>query len=84
MWKVRRKAKKMDKNTKKLCLAVKNRMGTPQEFFYELDKEFAFTLDPCADSDNHKCDIYFTKSQDGLKLSWLHECVFCNPIWKEK
>jgi phage N-6-adenine-methyltransferase len=44
--------------------------ATPQGFFDELNKEFNFDLDPCADSSNHKCERYFTKEQDGLKMDW--------------
>ena len=43
---------------------------TPQAFFDELDSEFHFTLDPCADDDNHKCERYFTEAQNGLTQSW--------------
>lgn len=53
--------------------------ATPQDFFDELNKEFHFTLDPCADEFNHKCEKYFTKDQDGLGQCWLGERVFCNP-----
>ena len=52
---------------------------TPQWLFDELDSEFHFTLDPCADKENHKCEKYFTKEQDGLAQSWEGETVFCNP-----
>jgi site-specific DNA-methyltransferase (adenine-specific) len=38
---------------------------TPNSFFAVLDKEFAFSLDPCATSDNTKCRRYFTKKQNG-------------------
>lgn len=44
--------------------------ATPQEFFDELNKEFNFTLDPCADANNHKCNNYFTKSDNGLSKDW--------------
>ena len=57
---------------------------TPQDFFDQLDKEFHFTLDPCADESNHKCDRYFTKDQDGLKQDWSGETVFCNPPYGRK
>lgn len=53
--------------------------ATPQDFFDELDKEFHFTLDPCANDENHKCEKYFTKETDGLSQSWSDETVFCNP-----
>ncbi len=44
--------------------------ATPQAFFDQLDSEFHFTLDPCADKSNHKCDRYFTEADDGLRQSW--------------
>lgn len=44
--------------------------STPQELFDRLNAEFNFTLDPCADESNHKCDKYFTKEQDGLTKIW--------------
>ena len=56
-----------------------NEWTTPQSFFDELNDEFQFTLDPCADDINHKCDKYFTKETDGLLRDWAGECVFCNP-----
>ena len=52
---------------------------TPQEFFDKLDAEFHFTLDPCASAENHKCELYFTKEQNGLQESWGGNKVFCNP-----
>lgn len=52
---------------------------TPQAFFDGLDKEFGFTLDPCATNENHKCEKYFTESENGLTQSWANECVFMNP-----
>lgn len=53
--------------------------ATPQALFDELDKEFNFTLDPCATPENAKCRRYFTKEQNGLLQSWKGERVFCNP-----
>lgn len=44
--------------------------ATPQSFFDELNKEFNFTLDPCATDDNHKCEKYYTMDQDGLLKNW--------------
>ena len=43
---------------------------TPDAFFQDLDREFHFDLDVCASDENHKCDRYFTKEQDGLSHSW--------------
>jgi site-specific DNA-methyltransferase (adenine-specific) len=53
--------------------------STPQYFFDRLNREFNFNLDPCANEENHKCDKYFTKEQDGLKQDWQGHTVFCNP-----
>lgn len=53
--------------------------STPQDFFDELNKEFNFTLDPCATSDNAKCDKFYTKEDDGLEQDWSNEVVFMNP-----
>lgn len=55
------------------------RWDTPQYFFDKLNEEFHFTLDPCADEFNHKCEKYYTKENDGLSKSWKGETVFCNP-----
>ena len=53
--------------------------ATPQNFFDELDNEFGFQLDPCADDLNHKCKKYYTKECDGLKMDWGGYRVYCNP-----
>lgn len=53
--------------------------STPQPFFDTLDREFHFTLDPCATDDNHKCEKYFTLENDGLLHDWSNEIVFMNP-----
>lgn len=52
---------------------------TPQAFFNALDKEFRFTLDACATSDNAKCARFFNRQADGLTQSWSGETVWCNP-----
>ena len=44
--------------------------STPSALYDALDAEFGFTLDPCSTEDNHKCNTYYTKEQDGLKMSW--------------
>lgn len=53
--------------------------STPNDFYSRLNKEFSFTLDPCADETNHKCEKYFTKDDNGLAQSWRGYTVFCNP-----
>jgi len=53
--------------------------ATPQDFFDKLNAEFNFTLDPCSNHENHKCERYFTEEDDGLAQSWKNERVFMNP-----
>lgn len=66
-------------NTEVMFSSKTDQWATPQAFFDELNEEFSFTLDPCADEFNHKCEKYFTKEQDGLVQDWGGETVFCNP-----
>ena len=65
--------------TEVLLSSKKMDWATPQDFFDRLNAEFHFTLDPCADDFNHKCEKYYTEAQDGLKQDWSGERVFCNP-----
>ena len=51
---------------------------TPQALFDELNREFHFTLDVCATPENAKCEQFYTKEQDGLKMPWEGVC-WCNP-----
>lgn len=64
---------------KVLFSSATDQWATPQGFYDELNSEFHFTLDPCADSTNHKCPKYFTKEDDGLVQDWGGNIVFCNP-----
>lgn len=66
-------------NTGLMFSSATDQWATPQDFFDRLDSEFNFTLDPCADASNHKCDTYSTKEDDGLQQSWKGHTVFCNP-----
>ncbi len=63
------------------CLFSSNsdQWATPKYIFDELNKEFDFTLDPCADAKNHKCEKFFTKNENGLAQDWGGMRVFCNP-----
>ena len=44
--------------------------STPLDFFNELNKEFGFNLDVCANPDNHKLNNFFTQNDDGLSKNW--------------
>lgn len=50
--------------------AVNNAWCTPQDFFDELNKEFGFTLDPCATEQSAKCAKFYTAIDDGLQQDW--------------
>ena len=52
---------------------------TPQDLFDRLNRIFHFTLDVAANDENHKCEKYFTKEQDGLTQNWGGYSVWCNP-----
>lgn len=66
-------------NTDLMFSSKTDQRSTPQKFFDELDKEFHFTLDPCATHENAKCEKYYTEKEDWLQQSWDNEIVFCNP-----
>lgn len=53
--------------------------ATPPEVFEPLDREFRFTLDPCAEPSTAKCPRFFTEADDGLAQDWGRERVFLNP-----
>jgi phage N-6-adenine-methyltransferase len=53
--------------------------ATPQDFFDRLNAEFNFTLDPCSDGTNAKCQKYYTAKENGLAQDWSGERVFMNP-----
>lgn len=66
-------------NTNGVFSSKTDEWATPQYLFDQLDAEFHFDLDPAATDENHKCEQYFTKDDDGLKKSWGGCRVFCNP-----
>ena len=57
---------------------------TPQYIYDLLNLKYNFTLDPCATINNHKCEKFYTISENGLMMSWKGERVFCNPPYGRK
>lgn len=57
--------------------------ATPDNIYNELNNEFGFNLDVCATDDNHKCERYFTKAENGLEQTWGGYRVFCNPPYSK-
>jgi phage N-6-adenine-methyltransferase len=66
-------------NRKLMFSSKNNSWCTPQDFFDKLNKEFDFTLDPCATKKSAKCKKFYTPKDDGLSKNWGGERVFCNP-----
>lgn len=56
---------------------------TPRELFDELNREFNFTVDLCADENNKKCRRFYSKENDGMKADLTGETVWCNPPYNE-
>lgn len=52
---------------------------TPPEIFDPLNREFDFTLDPCATAATAKCATFFTEADNGLDRDWSGHRVFMNP-----
>jgi len=59
----------------------KDEWGTPQELFDELDREFNFTLDPCANLERllKPGMALYHKWLSGLFPPWTDHRVFVNP-----
>lgn len=57
--------------------------ATPQHVFDALHEEFGFTLDPCANVLNAKCEKFYTESEDGLSKNWDDDVVFMNPPYSD-
>ena len=56
-----------------------NEWNTPDDLFNTLDNEFNFTLDPCTNGENNKCDKFYTEKENGLIQDWSKDIVFVNP-----
>lgn len=59
-------------NTDVMFSSATDQWATPQDFFDKLNEEFHFVLDVAADETNHKCDVYYDKSVDGLAQPWTY------------
>lgn len=53
--------------------------ATPKWLYNQLDKEFNFDVDVCAEKWNAKHKNYWTVEQDGLKQDWSNKVCFMNP-----
>jgi site-specific DNA-methyltransferase (adenine-specific) len=57
---------------------------TPEWLFEKLNSTYNFVLDPATTLDNPlKTPYYFTKEDDGLKLTWPAVNTFINPPYSQ-
>ncbi len=64
---------------KALFTSNKDNWRTPKEFYKNLNNEFNFNLDACADKYNSLCNEYYSKENSCLENSWRGKRVFMNP-----
>jgi phage N-6-adenine-methyltransferase len=53
--------------------------GTPDDIFRQLDQEFHFTLDVCANQSNAMVGKFLTEEDDALNASWRDQMCWMNP-----
>ena len=56
---------------------------TPQCFFDQINKEFNFTKDVCANEENFKCKDYFSEKDNALSKEWTGVCWMNSPYGRE-
>ncbi len=70
----------MDYKIRKVMFSSKRHdHGTPEDIFNQLDKEFHFTLDVCADPSNAMVNKFLSQREDGLRTSWTNQICWMNP-----
>ena len=75
----------MNQSTLKTMFSSESDEWTTPDWFYEvLNEDIGFSLDPAATHENHKCPVYFTIEDDGLKQSWQGHRVFVNPPYSKQ
>ena len=67
-------------NKETMFSSKRNDWATPWSLFKQIDEEFHFTLDVCADERNTKVpNNYFDEEKDGLRQVWSDETCWMNP-----
>ena len=66
-------------NTEVMFSSKHDTWETPQWLFDELNKEFKFTLDVCADHNTNKCKVWIDKETNALIQDWSMEMCWMNP-----
>ena len=73
-----------DWNNDLMLSSKRDNWRTPKDLFDKLDAEFHFTVDLCADDDNHLCKKYYSKENNGFDADLTGERVYCNPPYGRK
>lgn len=69
--------------TSGMMTSLTDEWATPQGLFDKLNAEYCFTLDPCSTHENAKCNMHYTKDDDGLSKNWGGaNCVYEPTIWE--
>jgi phage N-6-adenine-methyltransferase len=56
---------------------------TPDKLFEMLNAHYHFTIDLCANENNHKLENYYSEDQDSLKQDWEGICWMNPPYGKD-
>ena len=68
-------------NTEVMFSSKTDEWETPQDLFDELNEEFHFDLDVCANEQNAKCNLWICKLQDGLMVDWTYYSNGFGVFW---
>lgn len=66
--------------TSGMISSAKDDWETPHGLFAELDAKYHFNLDPCSSDRNAKCEMHYTKADDGLSKSWGVQGIYESTI----
>jgi site-specific DNA-methyltransferase (adenine-specific) len=56
---------------------------TPQHLFEELNREFKFEVDVCANKENAKCEKFFCIEDNSLDRDWAPMVCWMNPPYSQ-
>jgi phage N-6-adenine-methyltransferase len=62
---------------------MKDERRTPRWLFDSINREFNFTLDAAATSENALVPCHFTLAQNSLQQDWSSHRVWCNPPYSQ-
>ena len=68
--------------TSGMMTSLTDEWETPQDLFDKYDEIYHFTLDAAASDQNHKCQNYYTKADDGLSKMWGGVRMVQSPLRK--